>query len=360
MIRRIRRNVVRFKYGKVGVMVSLGVIILEILNLLYWEESNYHHIDSWWHNINTNADMVDHEKSSNSYKFSSTHSEEVRNATTTQLVTTTSEDKSIDRDVLKSDQHQKNQPRQPLEFLTCNEIVDLEIVRILAHGKQKAAYEIILPSGDHAVAKRCRSEKCVREGRVKKEASILKSLQQQYGNHEAIGFFGECDAQYKDLDGDGVISLKEVKAQATNFSLGTTLVMEMGRPLLAGWGVIGTKVERECFATYLTEADLHGFRTIARQYANSTRCISKMEGVGADNIYVEQYIISQAGLRHGDFDNVECCEDCSYADALEFNCEIVSQVAHKSLICEGSDLDQPVRFPDDHINTTEAVMKCVK
>lgn len=229
----------------------------------------------------------------------------------------------------------------------------------------------------HVVAKQCRSDKCVREGRVRKEASILSSLQRQYGTRDTIGFLGACHAPYEygnDNENGSTtattITRRQIENQATNFSVGDTLLMEMGTPLVAGWGILQTPAQRECFAKHFTEADLHGLRTIARQYANSTRCITKMEGVGRDNVYAEQYIITKVGLRHGDFDNAQCCHDsdaggdggdggninCTYSDVLEFNCNIVSQVAHKPLVCheEGS-----VPFPHDHINTTEAIMKCV-
>ena len=148
--------------------------------------------------------------------------------------------------------------------------------------------------------------------------------------------------------------LKNITNQAATFSFGYTHVMEMGKPLVTEWNILETKEQRECYAKHFTEADLKGLRTVARQYANSTRCAIKLKDI--DNIFAEQYILTQ-GLRHGDLDETECCKDCSYDEILKFNCKVISQVAHKSMDCRR--LEQPMQFQHDHINSTEALMKCV-
>jgi hypothetical protein len=45
-------------------------------------------------------------------------------------------------------------------LLGCDDIAGLEIVRVLGEGKKKTTFEVKLPSGEHAVAKRCNSYDC--------------------------------------------------------------------------------------------------------------------------------------------------------------------------------------------------------
>ena len=231
-------------------------------------------------------------------------------------------------------------------------------MRILGSGKQKSVIEVRLPSGEHAVAKRCKSKSCINGGFIKKEASMLKSLRDNYGT-KVNRFYGECDTPYNHR-----LGAEQINNTLLDFSVGYTHVMEMGVPLLKGWGILHTEEDRKCFAKHFTDADRHDLRMIAHQYAsNHEGCKIKMKpmtdkSVRTDNIYAEQYMIMKGGLRHGDFDNSHCCPDCSYEDLITFNCKTVSQVANQWLDCSSD--EGPEKFLNKHINVTEAIRDCAR
>ena len=248
-------------------------------------------------------------------------------------------------------------------LLTCSEIRNLEIIRRIGNGERKAAYMVKLPSGKHALAKRCIHKVCLNDQSVAKEASFFMKLQNQYGS-EAVQFYGECNStlpyprlEYKDRRG--------FDKAASNFSLGYTSVVELGKPLITTWMKHNANTfldKRKCFARYFTDADLEGFKFIARQYANmssSPKLLGPESGY-IDNIFAEQYILTKAGLRLGDLDSYETCKKCSYKKAVKHNCKIVSRVVFKDLKCSlANSLKNPVKFPDDHINVTKAFMNCI-
>ena len=254
-------------------------------------------------------------------------------------------------------------------LLTCSEIRNLEIIRRIGNGERKAAYMVKLPSGKHALAKRCINEVCIRDQSVAKEASFFMELQNQYGS-EAVQFYGECNSSLP----YPLLALHDRRGfdkAASNFSLGYTSVVELGKPLITTWMKIYIKKNfekfffqdrRKCFARYFTDADLEGFKFIARQYANmssSPKLLGPKKGY-IDNIFAEQYILTKAGLRLGDLDSYETCKECSYEKAVKHNCKIVSRVVFKDLECSlANSLKNPVKFPDDHINVTEANINCI-
>jgi len=249
---------------------------------------------------------------------------------------------------------------------------------------QKAVYEVKLPWGEHAVAKRCITKTCVKDRLIGKEGSFLDNLHRQYRD-KAIDFFGACDGSKIGIEKNMTSKIPTGKNYylryldpqiVSDFSIGYTLVIELANPLLSDWGMIEGKRGRKCFSKYFTSADLEAFRTIARQYSNYTpiplilypdmitasKKGKKGEHIGTtDNIYPEQYIISKAGLRHGDLDQVTKCKNCTYESALELNCGVVSRLANNNLNCtlaHSQEILTHFPFPDVHINATEAIKQC--
>jgi hypothetical protein len=51
-------------------------------------------------------------------------------------------------------------PTNARPLLDCKDILNLEIVGIIGEGKKKRTYEVKLPWGDHAVLKRCKTQRC--------------------------------------------------------------------------------------------------------------------------------------------------------------------------------------------------------
>jgi len=118
-------------------------------------------------------------------------------------------------------------------LLTCSEIRNLEIIRRIGNGERKAAYVVKLPSGKHALAKRCINKVCLNDQSLAKEASFFMKLQNQYGS-EAVQFYGECNSTlpYPLLAWN---DRRGFDKAASNFSLSYTSVMELGKPLITTW-----------------------------------------------------------------------------------------------------------------------------
>lgn len=257
---------------------------------------------------------------------------------------------------------------QKKKLLGCNDIQNIEIIRELGIGKAKVTYEVKLPSGESALAKRCIHDNCLRQGLLTGEFRHLKTLQDQYGKENTIGVYGKCDAPYAeggiDLQKGTRTSRKRnsrhLRIVASDFTEGYTAFFEMGVPLLTKWRD-GVKF-RKCFASYFTDADVDSFRVIARQYAGypGSPIMLGQPGYFSDNIWAEQYIIAKAGARHADLDMLFPCEECTYEEALAHNCIIVQDVVfHKQMNCSlAFSLEHPILNLDEHINATEAERQC--
>lgn len=259
-----------------------------------------------------------------------------------------------------------------LEFLDCKDLPNIEIVRELGKGKAKIVYEVKLPSGQIAIAKRCISDHCLRKGLLIREVTYLKGLQEQYGQDQVIELYGACDGEYPN---GGIDLLKGTRSSkkrntryltkiASNFNEGYTSFIELGKPFLSEWREGEVKF-RKCFASFFTAADVESFRVIARQYAaykDSPMVLGKPTIYFTDNIWVEQYILAKAGPRHVDLDMLDECKNCTYNEALKFNCAIVKDVVFQNDIdCSlAYSLDNPVLNFDDHINATEAELQCIE
>jgi len=260
--------------------------------------------------------------------------------------------------------------------IDCRDIKKLEIIRYIGKGRQKATFEVKLPSGEHAVAKRCISMYCHKYQEVEKEANKLKILQDQYGRKETIRFFGVCKASESDVTSVRKMLKNGTKLYdlALNFSTGFTSVVELGKPLATEvlWGrEKGTKhgnkhmchtERRKCFASHFTDADIEGFKTVARQYANYSKgpLLLRRSGqnLNTDNCKAEQYILTAAGMRHTDLDMTYLSKKITYHKALEINCAVLRDMIHDdNLNCSAVERSE-IPLPDYHINSTDAFNKC--
>lgn len=172
----------------------------------------------------------------------------------------------------------------------CSELVNSTVVREIGTGKQKSTFEIILPNGVHAAAKRCHSLKCINEKELLHEDYFFRNLHLQYGK-DAITYYGMCSyAQDVDKRHDTL----------SDFSTGDSLFLELAQPVMANWTkmTIGEskKVQPD------TDVDLESLRTIARQY---DEFVGGRLLLGKDNKYPHQYVRAKAGIRHADFDMVK-------------------------------------------------------
>ena len=254
-------------------------------------------------------------------------------------------------------------------LLGCNDLKDVTIVRTLGKGHKKAVYEVKLPSGESAVIKR--NLNAVDQRYFDHEAFYLKKMHELYGD-QTIKYFGECNVPYRYDEA----KMKKLSLKARNFHLnsissnftggGLSYVIQSGQPLVTKWE--GRKnndqMFRQCLASYFTSADLENFRSIARQYAAipDHRLFFAKPGKWNSHVFAEQYALMDGpvGIRHIDLDDLYKCQNCSFDEVLEFNCETVRRVTFTpKLNCsEGYSLKHPVKDMNDHINSTEANAKC--
>lgn len=80
------------------------------------------------------------------------------------------------------------------QLISCNDLNAIKVIKLLGSGKKKYSYEVMLPNGEIAVAKRAISYLGVRHGVVQREAYRLKMLQDKYGRESpSVAFLGECN-----------------------------------------------------------------------------------------------------------------------------------------------------------------------
>jgi len=240
--------------------------------------------------------------------------------------------------------------------VNCTTVAQLrKCAKVLSTGRIKQVYAIELPSGDQVIVKYCKNkEYCMNHRSLHKEAAFLTKLQDAYGSSKTLGFYGACN------------HVQDNRLQTGDNYMN---IMEKGEPLLVAHGNhITNEHFRNCLASYLKEADLEDFKTIARQYAGFPEYPiyindpQKKKGGKPYNsqIYIEQYVLSRAGIRHIDTDDMTPCPKCSYQKVLEFNCETMRKVTNrKDLNCtEEYSLEHPVQNWNLRINATEANLKC--
>ena len=247
----------------------------------------------------------------------------------------------------------------------------MEPITDVGWGQLKVAFEIELPWGGRAVAKRCRRFRCADGKRIQKEAEILRKLQDQYGD-VATRYYGECDAPYypipiEDVTDDNRREFNEesLKANFRNFSVGYTSVIEIGVPLVKDWGL----KDRKCFAEGYTDTDLEDLRGIARRYANFSNGTNPilMGKVGeySDNIHPQQYMVGvndrKGHIQHVDLDTLIPCKrdqeshngnglpddvPCTYETALAVNCRVMAELTNlQNLSCAVDAVDSDSAVP---------------
>jgi hypothetical protein len=219
------------------------------------------------------------------------------------------------------------------DLLDCAEIGKLKIVRGAGSGKKKAAFKVQLPGKrGHAIAKRCIQRACVAKRLLEHEASLVHGLHTHYGQQGPTGaLHGSCLLPYP--KGSNISEL------STNFSVGSTIVVEMGYPLFKERSEATASISfRQCFAHYFSEKDMNDFRWIAYAYASyTTPLLLGAIGQRSDNVHLQQYARTSAGrIHHIDLDMVVPCGWCSTDYALSVNCGIIAQArdrAHNISTC---------------------------
>ena len=277
----------------------------------------------------------------------------------------------------KQQHSQQTQQRNTFLF-GCEDLEQMEVIRVLGEGLKKRVYEVKLPSGVRAVAKRCIHEECHRKELLQKEALHLDGLQQKYGREATIAYFGKCDAAYyipefEELETGELRhknrnrmkkNSKYIEKYNTNFTQGFTYFSEIGKPLLVDWDPLHGYSFRECFASYFTDADAEDFRIIARQYAagygEGPPVLLGKPWRTTDNIWAQQYMIAKAGIRHSDLDHLHQSEKYTHEEALEYNCDIVRRVLFREdFNCSVEySAENPPSESGKHIDLDEAHLKC--
>ena len=292
------------------------------------------------------------------------------------------------------------------KYLTCSEIAGLEMVRLVGEGKEKAVYEVTLPSGERAAAKRCLTGKCLSKRLIEKEAHKLRGLNERYGDEGSLQFFGGC---YLDMEmaesGPEYRSTKERTESAIhkyklNFSVGHTSVIESGHPLMESRK---EPIDESCYASFLAAQDKEDLANIARRYANyfkspllllpyrkhrkknsplgvqhqDGKAILRYENIETDNVHLHQYVTRRASsisaekgtIHHADLDQVISCNrhyDAQFCTAdlvLDANCRVLSRMANVHLNCSHPTTSEfniaAVTSKKPHrISTTRALRKC--
>jgi len=301
---------------------------------------------------NLNKDETEEEQSSNTKESKTTTLEQMESNTTT------------------SEQN-LNTPA-PLKYLDCNDISKLEVIRHLGDGAFKSTFEVKLPSGKHAVAKRCRINECLKKSKIRRESERFKALYEQYRDN-ALRVYGECFSTPVNL-------LKSKPELITNFSVGDTFIMEMGQPV----DLRCDPIKRKCYAEHLTDRDVEDLIRIAHDYAHFAPSPILLNGFEFDNTTntpkltkttdnrcPQQYVSRLDGddkgrIFHADHDQAGLCNQshderlCTIDIALKVNCDLIRILADRELSnCEGWTFNN-TNVGGDHMNTTSMVRKCQK
>ena len=80
-----------------------------------------------------------------------------------------------------------------------------------------------------------------------------------------------------------------------------------------------------------------------------------------DNVWAQQYVLAEAGIRHADLDVLYPCEECTYEEALLINCNIVKRVLFRETFdcsLEYSSANPVSDTKNKHIDVDEAYRKC--
>jgi hypothetical protein len=259
-------------------------------------------------------------------------------------------------------------------FMGCDEIVQLQstIGRKLGEGRHKVAYEVILSNGARAVAKRCKSQTCIRYERLRLEAEKNLDYQRRGASDSVVPIHGVCCRPYPPTTRrHRRRGQPQYQNDWTDLTRGHTVIYEPGEVLMKNWGEM---VCHDCFASFFTEADVEDLRRIARSYSAAQILLHDLdEPYDTDNIYPTQYILTRfGGIRHADLDRANDCGDeppqlgCPATEAalLEANCRVlVGGVARRddddNLDCSASySAAHPVTDPTRRIDIAKARRHC--
>ena len=193
-----------------------------------------------------------------------------------------------------------------LNYYDCSRIHTLPIVKEVGRGKQKTVFEVVLPTGEHVAAKRCSHLNCEKEKLILYEELFYRKLYHEFDT-SALTYYGFCSFNLGDP------KLFDPK----NLTKGSTLLIELGRPVLEKWDKWTSKEED---IRPSSKEDIESLRNIARQYDLFPGGPLLMSG---DNIYPHQYMRNKAGqLCHIDFDMVEQMPP-PVKSTLEKNCAVM-------------------------------------
>lgn len=279
------------------------------------------------------------------------------------------------------------------QLISCKDLNAIKVIKVLGIGKKKCSFEVILPNGEVAVAKRAISYLGVRNGVVQREAYRMKILQDMYGRESpSVAFLGECNLP---LHKSYVVKGRESPERRANLTTyyesiahdfaegGFTLFTEKGTPFIQPsleWQLREKKIN--CFANIISEQHLEDFRAIARKYAgyqkNGITSIALGDihkhvlQNGNDNSYLQQYVMTSAGVKHIDLDQIVFhnanSPPVSYDDVLNFNChtlDIATFGNGQTLNCSlAYSQNHPVSQDEEQVgkffNATEVEQYCMK
>lgn len=245
----------------------------------------------------------------------------------------------------------------PRLLLNCTEIARLEILRPLGKGWQKQVYAVRLPSGALAAAKRCASHACLKKRLVVREAELFKKLMASH-TRQAVRLLGTCmhpiPPNRSERNGTGLGDY--ARQHVTDFSVGPTLVVELGTPVVSNKRFGDDDVNdlvaiAHLYASQFPSPLLMGKYNDARLLPNITNNVSTRIKLGyTDNVVPVQYAyrIDEDGgrsattttttttLLHIDLDNVYACDGwyaprwCSFDAAFERNCQVIAKLIRRT------------------------------
>ena len=180
-------------------------------------------------------------------------------------------------------------------ILSCHEMTGLPILSTIGQGHRRVGYEVRLPNGKVAIAKRCLTEEC--RPHMQREAALFRELQEVYES-QAVGFHGYCDYAFPSI-GDGSNHTEMMLHIARNFSSGPTLLLERGEPLMANYSKQRKKYK-------FTSTDKQDLELIAQQYAHFPRgsILLAVPAFHTDNHFPQQYARfgGEGHIRHIDLE----------------------------------------------------------
>ena len=246
-------------------------------------------------------------------------------------------------------------------LLNCTEIARLEILRPLGKGRQKQVYAVRLPSGVTAAAKRCASHACLKKRLVVREAELFEQLMSTNNHRHAVRLLGACvhpiPPNRSERNGTGLGDY--ARQHVTDFSVGPTLVVELGTPVVSSNKRFGdddvndlvaiANLYASQFPSPLLMGKYDDARLLPNITNNNNNVRTRIQLGYTDNVVPVQYAyrIDEDGgrratttttttLLHIDQDNVYACDGlyaprlCSFDAAFELNCQVIAKLIRRT------------------------------